>query len=325
MFVRITEAGPNGTGLDFQREVVRGTLTIGGAPPCDVVVPALGVAQPVAELRVGSRGAELARTGGVRVAVGGRDVDQGRAASLGPEVLVTLGEQELVFSCGRTKPPGQPDSASHPSAAARDLLKEVYAALGVPEEHPGLVVHDRDGRVVKQIELAQGDDEVTIGRQPDNRLVLYHGSVSKHHARVVRDGIGFFVEDLDSKNGTEVNAEPVRGRRRLKSGDRIRIGNFAIRFIDPKQAVEDMADSVPDLRKVEKATRGEQILVGGAGDVAETVDASFDGAQTSDPSGSVAFGADEPEPPKAGWLFWLLIAIGIAVLAGIAALVATNL
>ncbi|GIW71493.1 MAG: hypothetical protein KatS3mg102_1035 [Planctomycetota bacterium] len=329
MLVRIFEPGGERPGVHFERTVVRGTLRIGGAPPCEVVVPQLGVPGPIAELEVGARGAELRRVGEVRVAVGGRELSPGQGVRLGPEVLLALGELELVFSSlppaeGGSRPAGALASAEHPSTAARELLKEVYAALGVPEEHPGLIVHDRAGKVVGRFELSGQQDEITIGRHPDNQIVLYDASVSKRHARVVRDGIGYFVEDLGSRNGTEVEGERVRGRRRLRSGERIRIGAFQLRFLDPKQAVADLAGSVPDLHRMPAA--GGQLRVGGAGDAADTL-----GGTGERPAPAGAAPAPTASPPqlelaaRPALLPWLLVGLGVLILAGLAALLLTAL
>ena len=66
---------------------------------------------------------------------------------------------------------------------------------------------------------------VTIGRAEDNTLQLRHPSVSKHHARIVYQEGRFWLEDLNSTNGTEVNGQRFRGRRvPLESGASIRFG-----------------------------------------------------------------------------------------------------
>ncbi|MCB1744847.1 MAG: FHA domain-containing protein, partial [Gammaproteobacteria bacterium] len=73
-------------------------------------------------------------------------------------------------------------------------------------------------------------DTISIGRQADNDLVLDDGSVSRHHARIEFDGDGQFqVHDLDSLNGVFVNGRKV-SRKRIKSGDRIELGDFVMRF-----------------------------------------------------------------------------------------------
>lgn len=63
----------------------------------------------------------------------------------------------------------------------------------------------------------------TIGRHPDNHLVLRDNRASRHHARIVQAGPEFFVEDLDSRHGVLVNGERVT-RQRLATGDRIDFG-----------------------------------------------------------------------------------------------------
>ncbi|MBI4874978.1 MAG: SpoIIE family protein phosphatase [Acidobacteria bacterium] len=63
----------------------------------------------------------------------------------------------------------------------------------------------------------------TIGRHPDNHLVLRDNRVSRHHARILQSGAEYFVEDLGSRHGVLVNGERV-ARQRLENGDRIDFG-----------------------------------------------------------------------------------------------------
>lgn len=69
------------------------------------------------------------------------------------------------------------------------------------------------------------DDELTIGRRPTADLVLCDEAVSGLHCRIYRGASGgrFWVEDLDSLNGTRLNGEKVR-RGVLRHGDRIAVG-----------------------------------------------------------------------------------------------------
>lgn len=67
-------------------------------------------------------------------------------------------------------------------------------------------------------------DAVVIGRSDEADWVLEDVVVSRRHARLVPDTDGgYSLEDLDSRNGTLLNGEPVT-RRRLHFGDRIRLG-----------------------------------------------------------------------------------------------------
>jgi diguanylate cyclase (GGDEF)-like protein len=73
-------------------------------------------------------------------------------------------------------------------------------------------------------------EETVFGRDPGCSVCLYADDVSRRHARIVPDGAGHLVVDLDSTNGTWVNGEQVHTRR-LRSGDRIRMGVFVARYV----------------------------------------------------------------------------------------------
>jgi pSer/pThr/pTyr-binding forkhead associated (FHA) protein len=51
----------------------------------------------------------------------------------------------------------------------------------------------------------RGTAEIVIGRRADADIVLRHPLVSRHHARILRDGQSFVVVDLHSSHGTFVN------------------------------------------------------------------------------------------------------------------------
>jgi len=69
--------------------------------------------------------------------------------------------------------------------------------------------------------------ELTIGRKPDNTLVLSHPQVSAHHARVVREGGTYRILDLNSTNHVYVNNQ-LTTNSLLKLGDEIRIGPYKL-------------------------------------------------------------------------------------------------
>ena len=107
-------------------------------------------------------------------------------------------------------------------------------------------------------ELAFSDgDVITIGREKDNTIALELGVLSRHHARIFAQGEAWFVEDLDSANGTfhcgkqlSPNAKEV-----LANGDIVRFGTVAmsISFADdaPPKAEEKRVE-VPVEKVVEK-------------------------------------------------------------------------
>ena len=77
-------------------------------------------------------------------------------------------------------------------------------------------------------------DAVTIGRAPDNDLVISQDlpgweTVSRHHARLYRQGDRWIVEDLQSTNGVYVNGKRT-GRNLLQDGWRLDIGGVTFIF-----------------------------------------------------------------------------------------------
>ncbi len=85
-------------------------------------------------------------------------------------------------------------------------------------------INDTDRRLVVR------DAPVTIGRAPGCDLVLRDESVSRRHARVVREGDTFTIEDLGSKNGIKVNTYRAAAQE-LATGDRIDLGAVRI-YVD---------------------------------------------------------------------------------------------
>ncbi len=87
-----------------------------------------------------------------------------------------------------------------------------------------IVVEDDAGRR-RAVPFAQ--DEIAVGRDAaGNGLCLPERNVSRRHARFVRSNGAVFVEDLDSTNGTLVNGERLAGRRRIREGDLVQIGDY---------------------------------------------------------------------------------------------------
>ncbi len=67
----------------------------------------------------------------------------------------------------------------------------------------------------------------TIGRAPDNDVVLDDPSVSGHHARLSWSGATLVVEDLSSSNGTFVDGRRVRSER-MRPGQELRFGQVPL-------------------------------------------------------------------------------------------------
>ncbi len=110
-------------------------------------------------------------------------------------------------------------------------------------EEPTVLLSTQDqkcqGRLLYEGRGAEQDIEIQgevlrIGSRPgDNDAVLHSSGVSRHHARIVRDGEEFYIEDLNSTNGTFVNGEILKYKQRclLNAMDQIRFADVPYRII----------------------------------------------------------------------------------------------
>lgn len=72
---------------------------------------------------------------------------------------------------------------------------------------------------------------MTIGRRDDNSLPIDDGFVSSSHAEIVFDQGAWWLQDLDSTNGTFVNNQPIHSRFRLTDGDIVQFGRVRFRAL----------------------------------------------------------------------------------------------
>ena len=86
-----------------------------------------------------------------------------------------------------------------------------------------------EASVIKEIPLRK--PQLSVGRAPDNDVVIDNLAVSGHHAKLLVEEGRFLVEDLSSMNGTFLNNQRIR-RSPLKDGDEILIGKHCLVFQD---------------------------------------------------------------------------------------------
>jgi FHA domain-containing protein len=71
---------------------------------------------------------------------------------------------------------------------------------------------------------------ISLGRSPDADIRLDDRYASGIHARVFNRSGAYFVEDMNSTNGTLLNSRDLHGEAELTPGDLIRIGDTEFRF-----------------------------------------------------------------------------------------------
>ncbi len=88
-----------------------------------------------------------------------------------------------------------------------------------------------------------GAPQISLGRHPDNTIVLNHPQVSAHHARLQQVQGGYHIVDVGSTNGVYVNALRVTNQM-LKPGDEVRIGPFKLTYTGTQLTQQDESNSV---------------------------------------------------------------------------------
>lgn len=98
------------------------------------------------------------------------------------------------------------------------------------------VVDDESNRTV--VKLVRGD--YSVGRAEDSTIRLTERNISRAHARIYREGEDEWqIEDKGSYTGSFVNGERVSGKRTLKHGDTIALGDYRLELMDEEQQAVD--------------------------------------------------------------------------------------
>jgi pSer/pThr/pTyr-binding forkhead associated (FHA) protein len=100
-----------------------------------------------------------------------------------------------------------------------------------------------EGRELKEYIVGKS---VTIGRLPDNTVVIDNPAVSGHHARVSREGDHLVLEDLTSTNGTFVNEQHIY-RHVLRDGDVVLVGKHKLVFEATEHPASHLSQPQPAL------------------------------------------------------------------------------
>jgi hypothetical protein len=114
---------------------------------------------------------------------------------------------------------------------ARALLRDLRAAAREPTLELGrlVVVASPAGEPAPGSTLPL-DAITTLGRDVNNAVVVDDEFVSTEHAVLTFRGRTWYVEDLNSTNGTFVNGSPVDGVAPLGYGDEIQLGQVRLRL-----------------------------------------------------------------------------------------------
>ena len=136
---------------------------------------------------------------------------------------------ELERDPGMILMPVRHRAAGVPTNADRSVVDaELQRGPEIPMAQPATLIGVQGLATGSTFALTVGD--VTIGRDGENGIVLAENTVSRYHARLLRQDNGqFALTDLGSANGVYVNGTRVQ-RAILRSGDQIKVGDNFFQF-----------------------------------------------------------------------------------------------
>jgi class 3 adenylate cyclase len=116
-----------------------------------------------------------------------------------------------------------------PAETAVALSDTGRGEAGADARRAGLVLGQ--GETHEQwVRLDPARTPIEIGRRSDAAVRISDPEASREHARLSWDRRTWWIEDLESRNGTAVNRLPVKRKQPLRDGDLIQIGSSRLRF-----------------------------------------------------------------------------------------------
>lgn len=93
---------------------------------------------------------------------------------------------------------------------------------------------------------------LTIGRTMDNHIIVDDRIASRVHCEIRHSHGHYVLRDLQSRNGTRVNQDPLARPVVLQNGDEISVGHATVRFWSDVQSINPSAPEMPLIDKLKK-------------------------------------------------------------------------
>jgi ABC-type multidrug transport system ATPase subunit/pSer/pThr/pTyr-binding forkhead associated (FHA) protein len=154
--------------------------------------------------------------------VAGARIPANTPVPIDPNGVVAFGPVPVPVSLLSQIAQAMSAGAQAPAAPNASVGAPPPAQGGAPRKHR---------TVIGELDLKQlSGSQITIGRTPDNKIVVPHPQVSARHAQIIDQGGSLFLEDLGSGNGTFVRGQRlVKGQRvPVQNGEKVYIGPMPV-------------------------------------------------------------------------------------------------
>lgn len=205
-------------------EIPAAGLTLGRDPDSDVVLASRDASRRHASITATLLGYSITDQSSNGVWINGVRLESIRILSQGD--VIRIADEDFRFEA---------DEASFaPAFAVADEAPRAAAAVPLPRPAPAprllasLEVLSEGEWKAKRFRIEQ--PTVQVGRGPHNDITLSNDSVSGRHASLVLRNDTWYITDLESRNGTYVQGEIVRGERRLPEVCELRFGVLDLMF-----------------------------------------------------------------------------------------------
>ena len=149
-----------------------------------------------------------------------------------PRLINTFCDTSLLIGYANNKP--KPDDEVI-NLALEDLQwpeysnRQNYRTKGVVPESTGATLLVTLHEKIVSIEKIE-KDSVYVGRSHLRDIVINQRSISSKHFRIIKKNDDYFIEDMNSTNGTFLNSKKITGMHKLRDGDIILIGKYKLTF-----------------------------------------------------------------------------------------------
>lgn len=190
-----------------------GSYVIGRQDGCEIVLASASVSRQHARIFVDQGRCYIEDLGSANgVLVDGQRVVKQR--DLGTASQIRVGDYYLYLEYKR------------PEQARPHVLQTLFIS---DDSASHKLVRINDSFAGEEFNLSEIEN--TIGRTDDNFILLSDTSISRHHAKVIRQGEVYTVMDLGSSNGSRLNGKLLKAPQTLKPGDRVHFGNIEFVFV----------------------------------------------------------------------------------------------